>query len=715
MNAFKWMLCLLLAAIVAATSFGVLPVQAAVAGSGMPDLVDYGTLKWSVNMGTGYANAPTPPMVHGNYVYVGMNQTLYKLDKETGQEVARLTLLDTFGFATAALTYVENVNGRNVIFAPISEGVVQAVDADTMTSLWVTKPTWTTTTKPGLSCLSRVIYDNGYIYYGTWNTDDTLGYFYCYDASDSNVTLTTEAKNPIWMVEHTGGFYWSEANATGDYVLFGSEDGNNGYLTATKTADLYSCMKGAAFVNSGKTYAESPVLDEFTVNGDIRSGIVYDNQTAAYYFSSRPGNLYKATLNSDGTFDAGSKTQTPLPLGGVTTGTPTVYKGKIYLGIQGPTPFGTTGHMVKIIDGQTMTIDGSATTPGFVQSEMVLSTAKESSGELYLYMTYNQLPGGIYMMKITKTPEGKMVVDAAGSGDLFIPPTAMQHYGISTLEADGDGNLYYKNDSCTLMAVKAGYFLESIATTGGTITPSTSVLTGGSAIVSLVALTGYKIADMKVDGVSLGIKSGYTFMTVTAPHKIQGIFIHATTPNLASAISSGYNGIKLSWSKLPGVSGYEIWRGTSPTGTYSKVTTLAATTIAYTNLGLTTGKTYYYKIRGYYRNTAGGIVYSNLSTGYKAAIPKLSTPVLATSAGIDQIKLAWKAVPGATGYKIYKRPSTTSIYSLAKTITTGTTTTWTNYGLTTGRTYYYKIIAYRVASGKTYYSYYSNVSYRKPY
>jgi hypothetical protein len=718
-NLFTRILCLALVAIISTTGAGIVPVKAAVTNSAPPNAINYGALKWSLNLGTGYTNAPTPPMVHDTYVYVGMDQTLYKLNKDTGEIVAQMTLADSFGYATAALTYAKTPDGKNVIFAPISEGIVQAIDADTMTSLWVTSPTWTGDKKPGLSCLSRVIYDNGYIYHGTWYTDTGIGYFYCYDTTDVTPSITNEAKLPTWRVNHAGGFYWSEADTSGNYVLFGSEDGSNGSTVTESTASIYSCLKGGDFVNAGKTPSDSPVVDMDVVNGDVRSGVVYDDKTQAYYFTTRPGTLYKRTLNTDGTFANSTEPESFMTLGGVTTGTPTVYKGKIYIGTQGPTPFGSTGHMVKVIDGATMVIESSGTTPGFVQAEMALSTAHEGTdtdgGALYLYMTYNQLPGGLYMMKITETVEGKKVIEQVGSGSLFVPPQTMQNYGISGVVADEQGNLYYKNDSCTLMAVKPGYALESIAAIGGTITKSTSVLAGGSFTFTQTPQSGYKIADLKVDGVSLGIRSSYTFTAVKAPHKIQSVFIYSTSPALTSAVSTGYNSIKLSWAKQPGVTGYEIWRATSSTGTYSRVTTLTATASTYTNIGLTTGRAYYYKIRGYYKNTAGGMVYSNLSTIAKGAIPKLSTPVLTTTAGTDRIKLTWKAIPGAYGYKIYKKTSATGSFYLAKTVTGGTSTTWTNYYLTTGKTYYYRMVAYRVVSGKTYYSNYSSISYKKPY
>lgn len=712
-------LCIALVAIVATSGLDILQANASVTNSAPPSVVNYGGLKWSKNLGTGYTNAPTPPMVQGDYVYVGMNQTLYKLDKETGVIVNQMTLADTFGYATAALTYAETPDGKHVIFAPISEGVVQAIDADEMTSLWVTAPTWSGDQKLGLSCLASVIYDDGYIYHGTWNTDTSNGYFYCYDTQDSSPSETGEAKLPTWAVEHPGGFYWSEAEASGEYVLFGSEDGYSGSLSSEATGGIYSCLKGGDFVALGKTRSDSPVVDLDEVKGDVRSGVVYDNQTQAYYFTTRPGTLYKRTLNTDGTFANSTEAASSLALGGITTGTPTVYEGKVYIGTQGATPFGKTGHTVKIIDGASMIVESSGSTPGFVQSEMVLSTAKDGTavgtGALYLYMTYNQLPGGLYMMKITETAEGKKIVDVAESGNLFTPPSGMQNYGVSSVVADEEGNLYYKNDSCTLMAIKPGYMLESVAASGGTITKSTSVLTGGTFKFTLVPASGYKIVDRKVDGVSKGAYSSYTFQNVMAPHKVQGVFIKSTTANLSSAVSAGYNSIKLSWSKQVGVSGYDIWRATSSTGAYSKIATLSASATTYINTGLTTGKGYYYRIKGFYTNTAGSKTYSEMSTGYKSATPKLSTPSLILAAGTDRIKLTWKAISGAHGYKIYKKTSSTGSFYLAKTVTGGTATTWTNSGLITGKTYYYRIVAYRVVSGKTYYSSYSSISYKKPY
>lgn len=55
--------------------------------------------------------------------------------------------------------------------------------------------------------------------------------------------------------------------------------------------------------------------------------------------------------------------------------------------------------------------------------------------------------------------------------------------------------------------------------------------------------------------------------------------------------------IKVTWNAVAGATKYEVWRAASATGTYTRLTTTAAK--SYLNTGLTTGHTYYYKVRAY--------------------------------------------------------------------------------------------------------------------
>lgn len=64
--------------------------------------------------------------------------------------------------------------------------------------------------------------------------------------------------------------------------------------------------------------------------------------------------------------------------------------------------------------------------------------------------------------------------------------------------------------------------------------------------------------------------------------------------------------ITLSWEKVKGADGYEIYRKTGKDGEYKKIKTITSgKTVTYKNTGLTVGKKYYYKVRAYDGSTKG--------------------------------------------------------------------------------------------------------------
>jgi uncharacterized repeat protein (TIGR02543 family) len=162
-------------------------------------------------------------------------------------------------------------------------------------------------------------------------------------------------------------------------------------------------------------------------------------------------------------------------------------------------------------------------------------------------------------------------------------------------------------------------------------------------------------------------------------------------PTNLKAASASYSSIKLTWSAVSGASGYAIYRSTSLSGTYAYVTSTSYLT--YTNTSRLTGTTYYYKIRAY-RLVGTTRVYSDY-TGVAWATPLLSTSSTFTVArySATSIKLTWSAVSGRTGYEVWQATSLTGTYSLIKTTTY---TYFTHTGLTTGKSYYYKVRAYRL-------------------
>ena len=134
--------------------------------------------------------------------------------------------------------------------------------------------------------------------------------------------------------------------------------------------------------------------------------------------------------------------------------------------------------------------------------------------------------------------------------------------------------------------------------------------------------------------------------------------LKAAKVSLTSVKSYRYDKIKLTWEPLSGVDGYQIYRATSKSGTYSKVNSVTgASKSTYINGSRTCGKTYYYKVRAY-KKISGKNVYSKFSTVMSGkAVPSKTTVVGAWggSIGCGDAYVEWKGIAGATDYEVQYR------------------------------------------------------------
>ena len=171
-----------------------------------------------------------------------------------------------------------------------------------------------------------------------------------------------------------------------------------------------------------------------------------------------------------------------------------------------------------------------------------------------------------------------------------------------------------------------------------------------------------------------------------------------------TAKPASYSSITLSWNKDSSVDGYIIYRSDSQSGTYKKIKTITSSnTATYKNAKLTIGKSYYYKIRSYVTKD-GKTYYSPYSSSVKGVASVLA-PTLQSAkiAAVTKATLTWTKVSGAHGYAIYKATSKNGTYKRIATIKSGSTLSYTVTGLSNGKTYYFKIKAYRTVNGKNYY------------
>ncbi|WP_446897090.1 fibronectin type III domain-containing protein [Clostridium sp. LBM24168] len=146
--------------------------------------------------------------------------------------------------------------------------------------------------------------------------------------------------------------------------------------------------------------------------------------------------------------------------------------------------------------------------------------------------------------------------------------------------------------------------------------------------------------------------------------------------------------VKLSWYAAMGAKGYNVYRSDSENGEYVKVNNNEVTANGYEDMGLESGKTYYYRITAV--NEAGESEKSeSVSVTTLPEVPKgLKIEV------IDKIKisLSWNIVPGAKVYNVYRSDSENGEYMKVNNIEV-TASSYEDTGLEPGKTYYYKISA----------------------
>ena len=435
-----------------------------VVNSKIPTLADDAVLNWATKVGEGYdSNAIGTPIIVGDSLIFCSGTRLYKMDKYNGTVQAYSEMAGRSSYNIVPPTYADNK-----IFVGLANGTVQAFDAQTLKSLWIYKDRLSG--QPN----SPIVYSNGCVYTGFWNSEDAEANYVCISAKDEDAESDLEEKQSIWQYTHKGGFYWAGAYACSDYLLVGTDDGQNG--SSSKTSCLLSLNP-----TNGK------VIDKIEgLNGDIRSSVSYDNQTDRYYFTSKGGSFYSAAVNSNGTFKKNAdsydikeiKLENGTDSTAMSTAAPVVHNGRAYIGVSGSSQFTEySGHNITVIDLDSFKIAYRVPTKGYPQATGLLTTAYEDKdGYSYVYFVDNYTPGKVRFIKdkkgVTSVVDG--VTESCNNGGkitkvkncaqvLFTPVEAQANYALATPVADTDGTLYMKNDSAYMMSI--GSKIDSLEVT----------------------------------------------------------------------------------------------------------------------------------------------------------------------------------------------------------------------------------------------------------
>lgn len=370
----------------------------------------------------GASASASTPLIIGGKMYVVVGSTTY--DSQTfaaTQSLARLNVINTdtgsieksIALGSAMDTTCRPVYSDGIIVIPLSGGYLQAVSASTLETLWVSDAF-------GNQNLSSLTVANGYVYLATVDAFDSS-----YSATAGTlrrVNVLTGAVSGVFSNQEAG-YYW----AGGVFV-------NGHYVIVDDCGNAKSFAEDLSSVVSDIRISESGSRSSLVVNGDF------------VYAVSKDGVLHRLKVDEGGNLTEVASVQ----FASSSTSTPTIANGYAFVG-------GSDGAegVLAIIDLATMSVAKVTRANGEALRGDSKSTPLVSSrdGNTYVYFTLNgdiegNYPsytsgGGVYVYKLGDPEASK----------LYMPMGDRANYCMASVITDGNGNLYYTNDSGYLFCI----------------------------------------------------------------------------------------------------------------------------------------------------------------------------------------------------------------------------------------------------------------------
>ncbi len=373
------------------------------------------TFDWRAYSGATYSNASEPIVVNGN-VYLAVNKRLLKIDAESGKVLAESNLQTAIGYTTRP------IYTKGLVIVPLDGGAVQALTADTLTTVWVTD-----SVSKSAQSNSQLTVDGNYLYVGTVDVD--YGTSTYNNGHLTRINILTGAVS--WQhVNADEGYYWTSATVGDGYILV---------PTSAGTVEMLSKSTG-------------DVLGSVSVGAIVNSGCVLSKDGKHAYVISRDGKLHVLALSdAKARANASSRISEERVIDLGLTGCacmPTLYGNKLIVG--GEVSGGSALAIVDLDNDFATTLvssaDGSVLPAGGIKGAPLVSVQADGA---YVYFTVNYgatsdyvnytSGGGVYRYKMGDT-QATGAFSAAGHNN----------YCDSPIACDAKGNLYYINDSGAL-------------------------------------------------------------------------------------------------------------------------------------------------------------------------------------------------------------------------------------------------------------------------
>ncbi|MGZ3769869.1 MAG: fibronectin type III domain-containing protein [Bdellovibrio sp.] len=246
-------------------------------------------------------------------------------------------------------------------------------------------------------------------------------------------------------------------------------------------------------------------------------------------------------------------------------------------------------------------------------------------------------------------------------------------------------------------ADETSFVVERSSSSGGTFT-AIATLAANATSYSNTGLTASTTYYYRVHAVNSG---GNSANSNTASATTQAAVTTApVAPSSLAATVASSSQINLSWTdNSNNESGFKVERGTSSAGPFTLITTTAANASSYSDASLAASTTYYYRIAA--TNAVGTSSYtavvSATTQAPAATVPAAPSGLGATAASATQINLSWvDNSNNESGFKVERAASSSGPFSLIFTSAAGVTS-YSDTGLSSATTYYYRVYSYNSA------------------
>lgn len=357
------------------------------------------------------------------------------------------------------------------------------------------------------------------------------------------------------------GCNWTTSNSTSWITITsGASGAGSGTVTYTANANTGTASRTAGLTIAGQiltvTQAGAPTYTLSVSTGGTGSGTVTNNPSGTTFAAGTSVTL-TATPGANSTFAGWSGACTG-------TGTCTVTMNAnlsvtVAFNLKTYSINASAGSGGSVSPTGNVSINGGANqsftiTPaaGYKVSNVLVDGASVGAVTSYTFSTVSanhtiaaSFAGNTYTLSTAKIGTGTGTVTNSPSGTTFVagtPVTLTAKPNANSTFAGWSGACSGTSSTCTLtmnsnasvtvdFVLNGSYTITSSATAGGIIYPSgiVNVPSGSSPGFVIIGYSGHRIADVKVDGVSVGQVSTYIFKNMRASHTIQASFEGTST------------------------------------------------------------------------------------------------------------------------------------------------------------------------------------------